>query len=171
MSASHSYSAGCIWWASSTAQCARAPSVEHPLAFPRAECLSPWAGHRCSSSGLTGREGARGCWSSLAHKPGLSAAVTFWQLVFVWEPTRRRRIPLSGSTPWLSQRAVVMLNETHRFAGFQLKNHLHFHTYCTYWKAVWSIIPFPSQNCSSSAVQRTNTFTTQNTSCTERVEM
>lgn len=131
---------------------------------------SPWAGHRCSPSGLTEREGARGCWSSPAHKPGLSAALNFWHLACVWEPTSGRRIPLSSPTPLLSQRAVV-LNHTHRFADFQLKNHLHFHSYCAYWKVVWSIIPFPSQNCSTSAVQRTRAFTTQNTSCTERVEM
>lgn len=127
----------------------------HISAFQRAACpIAPWLGHRGSPSGLTRREGARGCWSSLAHKPGLNAALTFWHLAFVLEPTIGRRIPLPSSTPLLSWRAVV-LNHTHTFPGFQLKNHLCFHSYCAYWKAVWSIIPFPSQNCSISAVQRT----------------
>lgn len=170
MSANHYYTAGCIWWPSSIAKYARASSVEHVLAFQRAECLTaPELGHRCSPSELTGREGARGCWGSPDHMPGLSAALTFQHLAFVWEPTSGRRIPLSSPTP-LSQRAVV-LNHTHKFAGFQLKNYLGFHTYCAFWKAVWSIIPFPCQNCSVSAVQRTKTFTTQNISCTERVEL
>lgn len=84
------------------------------LCFQRAECpTASWLGHRCSPSGLRGRGGARGCWSSLAHKPGLSGALTFWHFAFVWEPTTGRRIPLPSPTPLLSEGQWCWITFTH----------------------------------------------------------